>query len=193
MVSRDEAPIVGSRLLSIWRRDRCGTEARTFPSRWRRRHDGATNPANAVEDRRRIGLYVIVTCQVERLAHPHNIPLRKSGRMSAWKLVSLLIVPPCTRQSTSQIRLERTVGQTVSDAYGYKCGKSSIGHRRKLMCRSRRIGPNFLSPHREVTTDLCHHSARSRLALPPVIAAIVAASNVSTEATWPTGSDSAIS
>jgi hypothetical protein len=73
----------------------------TFASRRRRWHDSPAYAANAVEDHRRVGLHVIVVCKVERLAHPLNIPLH-SGRISAAKLVSLLIVPPCSRQSTSK-------------------------------------------------------------------------------------------
>ena len=50
---------------------------RTFAFRWERRHDSAANPANPVEDGGRMSLYVIITRQVERLAHRLNISLRK--------------------------------------------------------------------------------------------------------------------
>ena len=47
-----------------------GLRPGTFPSRRRRRHDGAANPANAIEDRRRMGLYIIVTARLNALLIP---------------------------------------------------------------------------------------------------------------------------
>src|SRR5580700_10259059 len=49
----------------------------TLSLRWWRGHDSATNPTNPIEDRGRMSLYVIITRQVECLAHPLNVLVRK--------------------------------------------------------------------------------------------------------------------
>src|SRR5208282_1765112 len=48
-----------------------------FSTRRWRWHDCAANPTNPVEDRSRMFPYVVVTSQVECLAHRLNIPVRK--------------------------------------------------------------------------------------------------------------------
>jgi hypothetical protein len=50
---------------------------RTFSSRWRGRHDGPTDASNAVIDCAGMRLYVVVTSEVERLAHRLNVSFRK--------------------------------------------------------------------------------------------------------------------
>jgi hypothetical protein len=52
---------------------------RTFAFGWERRHGSAANPANPVEDRGRMSLYVIITRQVKCLAHCLNISLPARG------------------------------------------------------------------------------------------------------------------
>ena len=42
----------------------------TFSSRRWRRHDSAANPANPVEDRSRVSLYVIITTRLNALLIP---------------------------------------------------------------------------------------------------------------------------
>ena len=96
-----------------------GLRPGTFPSRRRRRHDGAANPANAIEDRRRMGLYIIVTCQVERLAHPLNIPLRKKRPDVGLEAGQIAHSASSLPSEHFDDVVERTVGQTFSDAYGY--------------------------------------------------------------------------
>ena len=96
-----------------------GLRPGSFPSRRRRWHDIAANPANPVEDRRRMGLYIIVTRQVERLAHPLNIPLRKKRpdvSLEAGQIAHCASLLPSEHFDDV---VERTVGQTFSDAYGY--------------------------------------------------------------------------
>jgi hypothetical protein len=47
----------------------------TFPSRWWRWHDGATDSADPVVDDGGVRLYVVILSEIERLAHCTNVTL----------------------------------------------------------------------------------------------------------------------
>lgn len=61
---------------------------RTFSPRWRGRHHGPTDTSNAVIDCAGMRLYVVVTSEVERLAHRANVLFRKQraniGLKARW-------------------------------------------------------------------------------------------------------------
>src|SRR5580698_932641 len=118
----------------------------TFSFRWWWRHDSAANPTNPIEDRGRMSLHVIITRQVECLAHPLNILVRKkrpdvsceAGQLA--HCASLL----CLRRETSSsstdpCRIDDKVGEAA--VTGVHSGQHlvDLGQRRHAVLENRKI------------------------------------------------------
>jgi hypothetical protein len=90
---------------------------RTFSSRWRGRHHGPTDASNAVIDCAGMRLYVVVTSEVERLAHRMNVSFRKQRANIGLKARWVGHAPSPLRILRTVLQLHHRFGHTTMPYY----------------------------------------------------------------------------